>query len=583
MNYLLKKLLLTLLLPLGLFAHSYSFAKHQDFYIAKENGNDYEIFSFTVDKNKFLTQQDNGHLLLWDLNRGLPIKDFGDLGSVYSVKKSKDNRYMLIHSVSNDYNDSLKFLDTKTEEILNIASKSQIEGSSYLTDLSEDGNYFIFTEGDCNQNIIKVWDIEKKKLIKTFHTHATDLFYIKISPKNNFILTIARKGYLNLWSMQGKKIFKFKLDKERGNDPQISSDEKYLLIGKKLFDVEKRKIIKTFKANKIYFTANKNEIIYRDKDDNNITFWDINRSKVSTNLIDKEGKIYHLKQLENRRYFEYSVDISLTNQYISKTKIFDTKEHKVFRDINNSIKQYTFLDTKDFMVFSDEKKIHLFDLKKDKNIKSFNIEKLVHVYSTVIRQDGKYIASVIENTIVIWDVEKDKLLYHIFEENGLDFPLVFNSTGEYFIIFSDNSLKIFDTKKGFLLKTIKISNKEFSSYDKLYLTSNDKYLFLIDDRETKIWNFEKNELIKSDFIMDEFSRKMFTQKDKYAITIVDNRIKLYDMDNMEFAMKEFILGNNGSWVVLDYKNHTVNKETNGNFIFKKIFISPLLKYELKLI
>jgi len=583
MNYLLKKLLLTLLLPLGLFANSYSSAKHQDFYIAKENSNDYEIFSFTVDKNKFLTVQDDGHLLLWDLNRGLPIKDFGDFGFVYPVKKSRDNRYMLIHSVSNDYNDSLKFLDTKTEEIFTIASKSQVEGSSYRTDLSKDGKYFIFTEGDCNQNIIKVWDIEKKKLIKTFHTHTTDLFYIKISPKNNFILTIARKGYLNLWSMQGKKIFKFKLDKERGNYPQISSDEKYLLIGKKLFDVEKRKIIKTFKANKIYFTANKNEIIYRDKDDNNITFWDINRSKVSTNLIDKEGKIYHIKQLENRRYFEYSVDISLTNQYIRKIKIFDTKEHKVFRDINNSIKQYAFLDTKDFMVFSDEKKFHLFDLKKNKNIKSFNIEKSVNISSALISQDGKYIASVIENTIVMWDVEKDKLLYRIVEKNGLEFPLVFNSTGEYFIIFSDNSLKIFDTKKGSLLKTIKISNKEFHSYDKLYLTSNDKYLFLIDDRETKIWNFEKNELIKSDFMMDEYSNKMFTQKDKYVITIVDNRIKLYDMDNMEFAMKEFILGNNGSWVVLDYKNHTVNKETNGNFIFKKIFISPLLKYELKLI
>ena len=589
MNYLLKSILLTLLFSLTLFANSFSFDNRQDFYMADENFNEYEI-SFSFNKDKFLTIQDDSNILLWNLKTGLPIKDFGKVDYIYKLKKSKDNRYILIHSIL-DGNDSIKLVDMKEEKIDTIASKLQVEGSSYRTDISRDGKYFIFTWGDCSQKIIKVFDIEKKEVINTFSTHTPALLYVKISPKNNFIATTARENYFNLWSMEGKKLFEFKFPETKGYrryySLDISDDGKYILVGESIFDVEKRKFIKKFISNPnnifVSFTEDSNKILFHKKGDANISFWDINKSKISSYFSDKEGNITNVYKVENRRYFKYQLNTFLGDKY--KSKIFDSKNHKALIDINNSIQKYTFLDTKNYILWHDNKMFYLFDLKNKKKIKSFEIEKKARIANAIISKNAKYIASVSsDNTVVlIWDVEGNKLLHLIVENNNTDLPLTFNSTGDYFIIFSNDKLKIFDTKKGSLLKSIKVSDK-YLSFDKLYLTYNDKYLIMKDYDNKFVWDFEKSQFRKSNSDLPQSYDMMFSQGDKKAITIVDdNQIKLYDMNHIEAPIKAFILGTKNSWVVFDYKNKKIYKDGDGKFLFKRESTFPLFKNELELI
>ena len=251
MNYFLTLLLTILFLPLTIFANSFSFENRQDFFMVNQNSNTYDIFSFSVNKNEFLTGRDDAHILLWNIKTGLPIKDFGKISYLYPTKKSNNNHYMLIHSIL-DYNDSIRLLDTQKEEMYTIDSKRQVEGSSYLTDMGKDGKYFIFTEGDCKQSIIKVFDIEKKKAIKTFSTHGQDLYDIKLSPKNSFIATMARGNIFTLWTIDGKKVFQIKFPEKkeyhRYYNLEISDNENYILVGESIFDIKKKKFIKTFKS-----------------------------------------------------------------------------------------------------------------------------------------------------------------------------------------------------------------------------------------------------------------------------------------------------------------------------------------------
>lgn len=581
MNYFLKLLLIMLFLPLTIVANSISFENRQDFYMVNQNSSNYDIFSFSVQKNKFLTGRDNDHLLLWNIETGLPIKDFGKMDYVYHIKKSKDNHYILIHSIL-DYNDSIRVLDTQKEEIYTIDSKSQVEGSSYLTDMGRDGKYLIFTEGDCKQSIIKVFDIEQKRVIKTFSTHGQDLYDIKLSPKNSFIATMSRDDIFTLWTIKGKKIFKIKFPEtkeyHRYYDLEISPDEKYILVGESIFDINKNKFIKKFNSKfiSLHFTENNNEVIFHTKRDRNITFWDINKSKISSYFSDKESKIIAVKKINNTDYFEYQIDKK------HKNKLFNAKTHQEFFEFNRSIGKYTISDIQNSIMWHDDDMLHLYDFKKQKDIKSFGIEKVVNLSSVVISKDAKYIASASSDTIAIWDVENNKLL-HLITKEDIDSPLTFNSTGEYLMIFSNAMLKIFDTKKGTLLKSIKVSDEKYLSFDELYLTFNDRYLVLKKYDDTTVWDFKKSKFIKSNFVIPTSNRRMFSHEDRYIITLVDNRIKLYDMNDIETPIKEFVLGNKNSWVVFDYKNKKIYKEGDGKFLFKRKYISPLSKYSLELI
>ena len=572
-----KSIIVMILATLTLVANSISFESRQEFFIPKKHGNEYDIFSFTSQKDKFITGEWNGHLLLWSLKSGLPIKDFGEIGYIGSLKKSRDNRYLLIHSTL-DYNDSVKLLDMQKEELKVLASESQVEGSSYRTDISQDGKYLIFTEGDCNQNIIKVWDIKEGKVIKTFLTHTPDLLQIQISPNNSFIATIAREGVFSLWSMKGKKLFKIKFSTKKGYRRNytldITSDEKYVLVGDRLFDVEKNKMIETINPKKnanIYSTQKGNELIFCD--DNNITFWDINRSRALGHFSDNEGNITRLRRVNNgKRYFEYTTYLNTpikkgNSVEISKNKLFDSKKKQSF--FYNGV-NYAF--NENLIAWSDvNKKIHLLERENHAEKVMIDMERAFPLSSAVISKDGNYIASLGDNeTISVWDVVQNKLLYSMKENNDTTNPnaLLFTSTGEYLIELVANKIEIYNTKKGTHLKTI-IMQKEYFYCNKAYLTADDKYLIMDGLEEIAIWNFETNSFVKSDFSLSEIPRMNFSSHDRYVITINDKfGIKLYDLKQIEKPIKEFIQGDKGNWVVFDYQKKRLHSSED-SFIFRK--------------
>jgi hypothetical protein len=576
-----KKLTIALLTTLTLLSATeieQKFENREDFFIPTPNSNSHEIFSFSNNNENFITGSNNENLLLWSLKLGLPIKDFKDFGYIFSAKKDTNSRYILIHS-SQDYNDSIELFDMEKEMLITLASEEKIEGSSYRTDISKDGKTVIFTEGDCNQNIIKVWDINRSKVIKTFLTHTPDLLSVKISPKSNFIATMAREGYFNIWSMNGKKLFKLKFPEMYQNrylrySLEISSDEKYILIGSNLFDIKKQKVIKTFDTlnkKKIYFSAKPDELLIYS--DNNITFWDINKSIFSQSYKDTDGEIISFSKDSNTEYFKYNMRLSLNGQYYSKEKIFDSNEKKTLPyDGNRSIKSTI---NQNLIARTDSGKIDIIDIYNNKKKIVLDMEKTMETSSSIISRDARHIASLSDNhAISIWDIDKNRLLHSIDDKKIFE-ALTFNSTGEYLIAMVNDIIKIFETKSGSLLKSIKLNRELFSCND-LYLTANDKYLIIKSSEKTLVWDFEKSRLIKSDFSISSLPNSIVSKNDRYIISESGSSIKLYDLKDLKKPIKEFIEGDKGSWLIFDYKKKMIFGDEKGKFLFKKEFISPRL-------
>ena len=103
-------------------------------------------FYFYDNNQHFVQLQENARVRFWSVADGQPIKIFEKLGYFGKVSQSADGRYLLIHSFLDNL-DSLKLLDIQEERLITLDSKSQVEGSSYRTDMSQDGKYLIFTEG----------------------------------------------------------------------------------------------------------------------------------------------------------------------------------------------------------------------------------------------------------------------------------------------------------------------------------------------------------------------------------------------------------------------------------------------------
>ena len=556
--------LLTIILLNGV-AQEVQYKNRQDFYIHSEKSDRENHLYFYDDNKKFVRMEENGRLSLWSVNEGLPINIFEKLGYLGHISNSADNRYILIHSVL-DYIDSIKLLDTKKRTLTTLESKEQIEGSSYHTDISQDGKYIIITEGDCSQRGIKVWDIEKSKFISKFPTHTKEgILSIKIVPSNSFIVSFSRENSIDTWSIEGKHLKHIQLTRNRyyRGELTISSDEKSILMGGNVIDIEQEKVIKVLPKRENGY----NEYLFNPLDSDEI----IHLVKGDKNLIElldwKNDKNIEIVD-NNLSYYEYKFSSNRESLFVldkNRLYIFDLKSKKVIQKIEDIDDAFqTTSDNRNLLYFNKNGELILIDIESKKIINKINTgKKLKSVTQAVLSGNKKYLAiNLGDGNVSIWDINRSKPI-SIFIENkeGLNRLITLDSSGEHLISVDNSDIRIWNLSKGEILQTYKIENIHNIYPDDLFLTPNNRYLILFSDERTEVWDMEKHQFISTKFKVNQ--RKLF-YVDKYLVSIFEEeQVLLYDSKNLETPIREFTVARDNSWLVIDNEHHTLYQGGEG--------------------
>jgi WD40 repeat protein len=164
-------------------------------------------------------------------------------------------------------------------------------------------------------NMVKLWNVKTKKLLKTIKGNQYDFIKFKFSPDGKY-LALGNSKTLNLWSLNDKKtIYTYKVNTNNKNYSietiAFSPNSQYLAINStnqtiKIFNTQNLKINQTFKGHKydvtcLVFSPN-GEYLVSGSMDKTIKIWDIKKNKINSTLKGHKKTIRILTYSPNGKY-----------------------------------------------------------------------------------------------------------------------------------------------------------------------------------------------------------------------------------------------------------------------------------------
>ena len=315
---------------------------------------------FTHDR-KYIIVGGNEVISQWNLRSGALKQEYrGRTQSMFSVKFSPDGKFFYTHSGANimDSGSSIKVFDTRTLKLI-----STIQGGYGLP--TNDGKNLVLGSG----KNIKLWSIQKNKLIRTFRGHTKNIVSLALSPDGKRIVSGGEDGNIKLWNIgSSEAIQTMKGDARDVSTVAFSPDGKYVLSG----GFDKR-----------------------------MKLWDING--------------YLIKVFKGHSSFIDSVAFSPNGKYLlsasyDKTmKLWDKYTGDLIRTFKGTTNCVTFSSDSNYLISGSENLIKLWSVNSGEMIRSFKGHHHT-VMDVAFSTDKKHIISVGLGGVIKWWSMQGKLL-----------------------------------------------------------------------------------------------------------------------------------------------------------------------------
>ena len=363
--------------------------------------------------------------------------------------------------------------------------------------ISHNGNFVI--SGGGYDGLIKIWDIQTGKEIKTLNTlNSSDImiYCLSLTSDDKYLLSngVDTESIL-LWDLTtGKLIKTYKGHTKSVTSITLTSDNKYFISASwdstiKLWDFSTGDEIRTFKGHKGAVSSiaitNDGKYIISGSNDETIKVWDISTGK-------------ELNTLSGHRSFVSTVCLTPDDKYI------------ISGSWDNSIK--------------------LWDLNTGKETGTFTGHKSL-VESICITSDGKYLVSGSnDNTIKVWDINSYENIFTFSGHSDKISQVAITKNDKYIISASyDNTLKLWDFINR---KEIRTFSGQASIISSIGLTSDNKFILSgSEDSTVKLWDLPSGEKINTfRGHEDGVTSVCITPNNKYAISgSIDNTAKLWEI------------------------------------------------------
>ena len=347
---------------------------------------------YIVSRSKYNT------IKIWDFKTGKCLNTLEGLNLITII--SSDGKYI----VSGSWDNTVKIWDIKTGMCLNILEG--LSSSISSVSISSNGKYIVCTDVNKNFNspsktekIIKIFDFETGKCLKTLERLSSSVSLVSISSNRKYI--VCTEVIKNLDSSSGTeeiiKIFDFETEKclkilkgheDSINSVAISPDGKYIVSGSddetiKIWDIKIEKRLNTLKGHNDYVESvvisTDGNYIVSGSWDNTVKIWDFKTGECLNTLkghsdsvysvaISPDGKyivsgssdgtikIWNFKTGENIYTIDNNYDISIDNngyfrgndenidKYLRVSETPLTQRKLTLEEINYFIKKGDFLE-----------------------------------------------------------------------------------------------------------------------------------------------------------------------------------------------------------------------------------------------
>lgn len=326
---------------------------------------------------------------------------------------------------------------------------------------SADGNYLI---ANWPPNSVRIWDAESGLIITTLtHELMSHLEILAFSPDNRFVVTGGDNGAVRLW------------DTVTGRNVKTLNSEKY---GKGRV----KAISFSPNAELVLVTFGEGHSLWNLASGTEETQLSIANESGQSSTFSPDGK--------------YILTQSAARDALSRIRIWDTESSKLLHTFEKVNRNYSGIFSPDgkSIVISTSENSAIWDLKTYRHV--FDLEPVTSNWQ--FSSDGRFLlASKGQEKIVVWSVEKGRLLHMFSAETGIPFGTFFPQ-GESILlakrlIQSANPQTIFsvhETASGKELREVAI-NIDMYRMHKIILSKNGKHLIVgTTDGEISSWDIE---------------------------------------------------------------------------------------------
>lgn len=357
------------------------------------------------------------------------------------IDKDQKNTFLLKQFRNLDYNPFPALLGTfegHQDKVTSVA-------------ITPDGKLAVSGSWDC---MIKLWDIESGRCIKSLEGHTRDITSIAITPDGKVAVSGSWDRTIRVWNLQsGECLCTF-----RGHHRDIAS---------------------------VAITPD-GKFVYSGGGDKTLQVWDVQYRK---NLKSINGLSDYIKSIAITPDGKYAV----LGHWDKKIRVLDLvggKCSKFFEGHTNSVSSVAITPDKKLVVSGSwDNTIKLWDIENNTCLRTF-LGHTSYVTSVAITPDRELIASGSKDTTVrLWDVKSGNCL-KILEANTQDVDSVSITTDGKLVVSGskDKSLRVWDLERGSDISTIEGHTQNVSSL--AMAPTVRKVISGSYDSNLKVWNYD---------------------------------------------------------------------------------------------
>jgi WD40 repeat protein len=277
----------------------------------------------------------------------------------------------------------------------------------YSAVFSPDGRTLATVSAD---RTAKLWDLETRKLIRTFNGHNDWVFSVGFSPDGKILATGSRDKTIRLWNVTtGNEIINLRGHKDAVRSVSFSSDGKTLATGSvdktaKLWDLATGKDLTTLNGHQdsvwsvSFFPDSK--ILITGSTDETVKLWDLATGKTLQTLNGHQGSIWSVSLSPDAK-------ILATGGYDKSVKLWDLATGKEINTLvghQGSVNSVSFSpDGKTLATGSTDKTVKLWNVETGQLIGTLTGHQ-DSVWNVSFSPDGKTLATASQDkTVRLWD------------------------------------------------------------------------------------------------------------------------------------------------------------------------------------